>query len=101
MIKNEKMVNLGLAMLREEFGEKRVEKAIDAVKEFEVELPTWIFGVFGRGRFGEYFLLEQPEAFLRSWMTPHLSISLPVLLLVLPPIYSGICLRITIREILK
>ncbi len=55
MIKNEKMVNLGLAMLREEFGEKRVEKAIDAVKKFEVEVPTWIFGGFGGGRFGEYF----------------------------------------------
>lgn len=54
MIKNEKMVNLGLAMLREEFGEKRVEKAIDAVKKFEVEIPSWIFGVFGGGRFGEY-----------------------------------------------
>ncbi len=54
MIKNEKMVNLGLAMLREEFGGKRVEKAIDAVKKFEVEVPTWIFGVFGGGRFGEY-----------------------------------------------
>lgn len=54
MIKNEKMVNLGLAMLREEFGEKRVERAIDAVKKFEVEVPTWIFGVFGGGRFGEY-----------------------------------------------
>ncbi len=46
MIKNEKMVNLGLAILREEFGEKRVEKAIDAVKKFEVEVPTWIFGGF-------------------------------------------------------
>jgi len=54
MIKNEKMVNLGLAMLREEFGEKRVERAIDAVKKFEVEVPTWIFGIFGGGRFGEY-----------------------------------------------
>jgi len=54
MIKNEKMVNLGLAMLREEFGGKRVEKAIDAVKKFEVEVPTWIFGGFGGGRFGEY-----------------------------------------------
>ena len=54
MIKNEKMVNLGLEMLGEEFGEKRVEKAIDAVKKFEVEIPSWIFGVFGGGRFGEY-----------------------------------------------
>ncbi len=54
MIKNEKMVNLGLEMLREEFGEKRVEKVIDAVKKFEVEIPSWIFGVFGGGRFGEY-----------------------------------------------
>lgn len=54
MIKNEKMVNLGLEMLREEFGEKRAEEAIDAVKKFEVELPTWIFGGFGGGRFGEY-----------------------------------------------
>jgi len=54
MIKNEKMVKLGLDMLKEEFGEERVEKAVDAIKRFEVELPSWVFGVFGGGRFGEY-----------------------------------------------
>ena len=54
MIKNEKMVNLGLEVLMEEFGEGRVKKAIEAVKKFEVELPSWVFGVFGGGRFGEY-----------------------------------------------
>jgi len=54
MIKNEKMVELGLEMLKEEFGEGKVEQAIKAVKKFEVEVPSWIFGVFGGGRFGEY-----------------------------------------------
>ncbi len=54
MIKDEKMVKLGLEILMEEFGEEKVKKAIDAVKKFEVELPSWIFGVFGGGRFGEY-----------------------------------------------
>ncbi|MEA3485419.1 MAG: TIM barrel protein, partial [Candidatus Aerophobetes bacterium] len=37
-----------------EFGEEKVEKAVEAVKGFEVEVPSWIFGVFGGGRFGEY-----------------------------------------------
>ena len=54
MIKNEKMVNLGLETLIEEFGEEVVKRGIDAVKKFEVEVPTWIFGEFGGGRFGEY-----------------------------------------------
>jgi L-rhamnose isomerase/sugar isomerase len=54
MIKNEKMVELGLEVLKEEFGEKKVEQAIEAVKKFEVEVPSWIFGKFGGGRFGEY-----------------------------------------------
>ncbi len=54
MIKNEKMMNVGLAMLGEEFGRKRVERAIDVVRKFEMEVPTWIFGGFGGGRFGEY-----------------------------------------------
>ena len=35
MIKNEKMVNLGLEMLIEEFGEKVVKRAIDAVKNLK------------------------------------------------------------------
>ena len=54
MIKDEKMVDLGLEILMEEFGEGKVKEAIDAVKKFEVELPSWVFGVFGGGRFGEY-----------------------------------------------
>jgi len=54
MIKSEKMVELGLEMLKEEFGEKKVERAIEAVKKFKVEVPSWIFGKFGGGRFGEY-----------------------------------------------
>lgn len=54
MLKNEKTVRLGLEMLAEEFGEKKVKQAIETVKEFEVELPSWVFGEFGGGRFGEY-----------------------------------------------
>jgi L-rhamnose isomerase/sugar isomerase len=51
---NEKWVSSGLECLKEEFGEKKVNKAIDAVKKFEIEIPSWVFGKFGGGRFGEY-----------------------------------------------
>ena len=43
-----------LSLLNREFGEDRVEMAIEAVKNFSVEIPSWIFGPFGGGRFGEY-----------------------------------------------
>jgi len=54
MIENEGVIDHGLKALEGEFGEKRVRDAIDAVKRFEVEVPSWIFGKFGGGRFGEY-----------------------------------------------
>ena len=54
MGKNEKWINTGIQMLLEEFGEERVNLAISAVKRFEVEIPSWGFGLFGGGRFGEY-----------------------------------------------
>lgn len=50
----EKGMELGLNALSEEFGEKRVAMAIDAVKKFRVEVPSWLFGPFGGGRFGGY-----------------------------------------------
>ena len=51
---NEKQMKTGLDYLRLEFGEKRVKNAIENVKKFKVEVPSWIFGAFGGGRFGEY-----------------------------------------------
>jgi L-rhamnose isomerase/sugar isomerase len=50
----ESMVEAGLALLQAEFGEERVAAAVEAVKKFQVEVPSWIFGEFGGGRFGEY-----------------------------------------------
>ena len=44
---NEKMVELGLKMLAVEFGEKKARNAIDSVKKFELEVPSWVFGTFG------------------------------------------------------
>ena len=44
------------ALMKEILGEKGVD--LDAVKEdvkrFEVEVPSWVFGEFGGGRFGNY-----------------------------------------------
>jgi len=54
MIKNEKMIEFGLEVLKGEFGEQKVKRAVEAVKRFEVEIPSWVFGMFGGGRFGEY-----------------------------------------------
>jgi len=51
---NEKQIKKGLDYLILEFGENRVKKAIEQVKKFNVEVPSWIFGNFGGGRFGEY-----------------------------------------------
>jgi L-rhamnose isomerase / sugar isomerase len=45
---------MNLVLLEEEFGVDRVRNAIQAVKNFKVEIPSWIFGRFGGGRFGEY-----------------------------------------------
>lgn len=50
----EQQAKLGLEALDMEFGSERVRAAIDAVKKFKVEIPSWIFGPFGGGRFGDY-----------------------------------------------
>ena len=50
----EKQMEMGLELLRSEFGSERVEKAIEVIKRFRVEIPSWIFGPFGGGRFAEY-----------------------------------------------
>jgi len=50
----EKMINTGLQCLEAEFGKDRVSSAIEAVNKFKVEIPSWIFGDFGSGRFGDY-----------------------------------------------
>ncbi len=49
-----KWIDNGLEMLCEEFGEKRVRHAIDAVKIFQVDIPGWALGSFGGGRFGGF-----------------------------------------------
>ncbi len=54
MALSEKWIENGLQMLSEEFGEKKVRQAIDAVKTFQVEIPGWALGTFGGGRFGGY-----------------------------------------------
>ena len=50
----EEQAKIGLQSLQLEFGADRVRQAVDAVKKFKVEIPSWIFGPFGGGRFGEY-----------------------------------------------
>ncbi len=40
--------------LIKEFGIDKVNLAIEAVEKFKVEIPSWIFGPFGGGRFGDY-----------------------------------------------
>jgi len=51
---NEKNVKQGLENLINEFGDRKIKSAIEAVKNFEVEIPSWVFGNFGGGRFGGY-----------------------------------------------
>jgi len=50
----EDVVEAGLLLLRREFGSDPVKRAVEGVKAFEVEVPSWAFGPFGGGRFGEY-----------------------------------------------
>lgn len=50
----EEQVKMSLSALEMEFGEDRVRAVVDAVKRFKVEIPSWIFGPFGGGRFGDY-----------------------------------------------
>ena len=41
----------GLDCLRSEFGEEQVKKAVERVKRFKVEVPSWVFGEVVGGRF--------------------------------------------------
>ncbi len=50
----EQQAKIGLQALEMEFGAERVRAAIKAVKNFKIEIPSWIFGPFGGGRFGDY-----------------------------------------------
>ncbi|MEJ2618141.1 MAG: L-rhamnose isomerase [Ignavibacteriaceae bacterium] len=50
----EKQIEYGLESLNLEFGKEAVNKAVKAIEEFQVEVPSWIFGKFGGGRFGDY-----------------------------------------------
>ena len=51
---NEKNIALGIEYLQTEFGKETVEMAVENVARLKVEIPSWIFGDFGGGRFGEY-----------------------------------------------
>ncbi|MCB9501596.1 MAG: L-rhamnose isomerase [Deferribacteres bacterium] len=55
-------LNDSLKNLQNEFGADKVETAIKAVEKFQVEVPSWIFGPFGGGRFGDYM----PPGFARD-----------------------------------
>ena len=50
----EKLIRTGIELLELEFGKERVQNGIDAIKKFDVEIPSWIFGDFGGGRFAGY-----------------------------------------------
>ena len=47
------LIDSGLNYLKQQFGEKRVEKAVKAARDFNVEIPAWQFwaGFGGGGRF--------------------------------------------------
>ncbi len=51
---NEKQIASGLELLHGEFGKDKIKSCIAAVQKFKVEIPGWIFGDFGGGRFAEY-----------------------------------------------
>lgn len=59
---NSKNFNKSLDNLINEFGLEKVEAAIAAVEKFQVEVPSWIFGPFGGGRFGNYM----PNGYARN-----------------------------------
>ncbi len=52
----------GLKYLKEEFGEDNIDQAVEAVENFKIEIPGWVFGEFGGGRFGDYM----PPGFARN-----------------------------------
>jgi len=49
-----KYLNESLNILKNEFGAERVSSAVKAVEKFQIEVPSWIFGPFGGGRFEDY-----------------------------------------------
>lgn len=50
----DKHIQNGICNLEDEFGQVRVQRAVDAVRKFRVEVPSWVFGDFGGGRFSGY-----------------------------------------------
>ena len=57
-----KTICMQLSNLESEFGKEQVDSAIDAVARFKVEVPSWVFGEFGGGRFSGYM----PPGFARN-----------------------------------
>ncbi len=51
---DKQQIKRGIENLSAEFGEDRVKKAVDAVKKFQIDMPSWTLGSFGGGRFGDY-----------------------------------------------
>ena len=49
---NRQKLSHSLINLKNEFGTEKVYAAVEAVEKFQVEVPSWIFGKFGGGRFG-------------------------------------------------
>ena len=58
----EKKIEYGIESLNMEFGKEIVNNAVKAVEDFKVEVPSWVFGNFGGGRFGDYM----PPGFARN-----------------------------------
>jgi L-rhamnose isomerase / sugar isomerase len=50
----EHQIEIGLEYLTLQYGKEQVKNIISAVETFKVEIPTWVFGEFGGGRFGGY-----------------------------------------------
>lgn len=59
---NLKKNEYGLLYLQQEFGEETISKAIKAIENFKIEIPSWSLGEFGGGRFGGYM----PPGFARN-----------------------------------
>ena len=51
---DDKQITHGLMALELEFGRDTVARAKEAVGRFTVEVPSWVFGDFGGGRFSGY-----------------------------------------------
>ncbi len=51
---NTQKLSESLLNLKKEFGTEKIYTAIEAIENFQVEVPSWIFGEFGGGRFSGY-----------------------------------------------